>query len=174
MTQPITLIYRGSGADLTFRSGGARRRVLRGVPFEVDESTATILLSDPAVERFVPEQAITVQLSSASPEVPLEEMTVTNLKVLATSLGLSPKARATKGELVEEITAAFNAAKPAQETTLMDAVYQAPVSGENAKTAALAGDGDQEEDEAPASDPIPRPGSITLEDIPASARIQKG
>lgn len=158
MSQPITLVYRGSGADLTFRSAGARRHALRGVPFEVDGATATILLSDPAVERFVPEQIIpTIEVSVPAS---LEEMTAAELRVLADKLGLKPKARDTNAAVI----AAIRASERLPDTQL-------PVAPEVASVAAPDVLGD--EDEAPASDPTPRPGSITLDDIPASARIQQ-
>lgn len=155
MSQPITLVYRGSGADLTFRSAGARRHVLRGVPFEADDATATILLSDSAVERFVPEQAITALVSASAPEVPLEEMTMAQLQVAAAGLGVTFKARTPKPAMIAALRSA-QAHVAAPEPVAAEPVPEAEAT-----------------DEAPASDPTPRPGSITLEDIPAAGRIQQ-
>ncbi len=58
----VVLVYRG-GADLSFRDGsGTKRRVLRGVPFEVDGKTAELLLAtDPTV-------VISTSTSSPAPE----------------------------------------------------------------------------------------------------------
>lgn len=45
-----TLVLAGEGGSLSFRDGtGAKRRVLPGIPFEVDAATAAILLADPNV-----------------------------------------------------------------------------------------------------------------------------
>jgi len=146
----VQLVYEG-GLSLSFRAGGVKHRVARGVPFAVAEATAAILLEDPAVSRFVAEQSTAAQAIDVD-GVDLDELSVTELKVLATNLGLHPKARATRAELAAEIRtrAAVEFAKVPQaeiEPTI-------PVEGEF-------------EDEASASDPTPRPGTITLADIPA-------
>jgi hypothetical protein len=51
-TTTATLVLLGEGGSLSFRDGtGAKRRVLPGIPFEVDAATAGILLDDPHVRR---------------------------------------------------------------------------------------------------------------------------
>lgn len=45
----MTRLVYGGGATLTFGAGRDRRTVEAGAPFEVDDDTAAILLSDPAV-----------------------------------------------------------------------------------------------------------------------------
>lgn len=162
-----TLVYQG-GADLFFRDGSnAKRRALRGVPFEVDAVTAEVLLEDPAVARAdlspfsppivpTPEQAAKM---AAGETVELEEMTKAQLQVVAAEYGATLKARDT----VPQIIAAIRAA--AGYTSATDAEVEAD-------TVSFGESQGADEDAAPAV-PAPTPGSITLEDLPAQSRIQQ-
>jgi hypothetical protein len=154
----VTIVYRG-GADLFFRDGsGTKRRAAFGVPIDVDEKTAEILLRDPAVSL----NALGAPAPPAAPPpASLEEMTMAQLQVAAAGLGLTVKARTPKPALLAAIRAAQSKVAVVEPV----AIKSEPGS---------AGDEDNDEDEAPASDPTPRAGAIHLEDIPAAGRIQHG
>jgi hypothetical protein len=156
------LVLLGGAADLSFRDGsGAKRRVLPGVPFEVDADTAAILLGDPHVQPFADPDDVSARNDAPDPPaVP----TAAELRARAAELGLTVKARDTKDELSTAIAA--------EEARLADEAL-----------ASSSGEGDQEGDAQPADDPgadasgeagappADTSGAIVLGDIPAGGKL---
>lgn len=150
--QLVTLRF--GGGSLTFADAtGARRRVLGGQAFEVDNATAALLLQDPGVTKVELEAQVAV-LMVAGPAEP-EPMTVKELRARADQLGLTVRARATKAEL----EAAIMAEEASQTTAAADTPATDPV--------------DAPADGATATDDgaTVTTGAITLDDIPAGGVI---
>ena len=157
-----TLVLAGKGGSLSFRDGsGAKRRVLPGVPFEVDADTAAILLGDPNVTPFAEPDRGSARNEPAVPDAP----TAADLRARAVALGLTVNSRDTKADLSEAIAA--------EETRLADEA-----------TASSSGEGNQEGGSQPANDPDAQApgeagtppasstgGVIVLGDIPAGGKV---
>ncbi len=160
-TTTSRLVLVGGAADLSFRDGsGAKRRVLPGVPFEVDADTAAILLGDPNVTAYADPDEGSARNDG--------EPTAAQLRERAAELGLTLRARDTKAEIAAAIAA--------EETRLAEEA-----------AASSSGEGDQEGGSEPADDPDasssgeagtpPEPtgsdtgGAIVLGDLPAGAKV---
>jgi hypothetical protein len=171
----MNLVYKG-GADLWFRdASGTKRRALRGVPFEADQATAEILLRDPAVTRAEPVavlRAVDLPPATLLEAAKLEEMTHAELIKLAGAMGQTLKARDTNPVIIAAIRAAQAAAVAPAPAAPVASPDPAPAAPE-----AKAGDQADDEDlraKAEAEAAVTRPGTITLDDLPASGRITQG
>jgi len=92
----VVLAHHG-GATLSFRDGsGAKRRVLRGVPFVVDSATAEVLLTtDPSISVAEAEDApVPVTTSVTTPVEPAPDMSGQVQTPAAESIAPAPPAAA--------------------------------------------------------------------------------
>lgn len=179
------LVLTGGAADLSFRDGtGAKRRVLPGQPFDVDEQTASILLADPNVVPYVEADRSArndeaTASGTVSPEQALGTFTVAKLLELAAELGVEVPKGAKKAELVEAILAATEEKRLADEAAA--AAAAASSSGERTT------EGDVTPGDDPAASGAGEPGTppampdgsstggaIVLGDLPDGARKGQG
>ena len=173
----VTLVYLG-GATLSFGTGSGRRIISNGIPFQVEQGLAAILLRDPHVslaERAEPElSAPAGERSSDGAGVPREttlaEMSKVELLAAAGTLGLVLPKRATNVAIAEAIEAeqkrlADEAAAGAADETSSD------------------GEGNEGGEDAPGDDPDASAtgepgtppsstGAVTLGDLPAGAKVR--
>ena len=181
-TTATTLVLLGEGGSLSFRDGtGAKRRVLPGVPFEVDGATAAILLTDPSVRGATSEDVPRGTTAPASGPITLEDLAAHGgvigqgpggldhyraLKARAKELGLPAVGKAAEIEvavaaeeqrLAEEAAAAAQAAAEASSSGARKEGDEEPADDPDASATGEAGT-------PPAGDPVG--GAIVLGQTP--------
>lgn len=178
MAALVTLVYLG-GSTLSFGTGSGRRVIGNGIPFQVEQGLAAILLRDPHVslsERAEPELSAPagVRSSDGASDVPREtslaEMSKVELLAAAGTLGLVLPKRATNPAIALAIEAEQK--RLADEAAADAAAETSSDGGSDQGGDATPGD---DPDAAATGEPGTPPsntGAVTLGDLPAGAKLK--